>query len=227
MITINNLYFSYTNSLPYILNNINLTIKDGEYISILGENGCGKSTLIKLILGILQPSKGSIDNTSANIGYVAQKSDFLNSQFPITVDEMMNCYRKLLKLKDKSLVDKSLDMVGMLDFKNSLVGTLSGGQSQKIFIARALMGRPDLLILDEPSTGIDINSQKEIYGLIKKLNRENKITVISIEHNLKAAIANSTLIYHLSKGNGHLCKPETYIEEYINSNKGDELNVSI
>lgn len=227
MITINNLYFSYTNALPYILNDINLTIKDGEYISVLGENGCGKSTFIKLILGFLYPTKGTIVNTSHNIGYVAQKSDFLNSQFPITVNEMLNCYRKLLKIKDKDLVNKSLDMVNMLEYKNSLVGTLSGGQCQKIFIARALMGKPDLLILDEPSTGIDINSQKEIYGLIKNLNRENGITVISIEHNLKAAITNSTLIYHLSKGKGHLCKPETYIEEYINSNKGDEFNVSI
>lgn len=227
MIKINNLFFSYTKSQPYLLNNINLTIDDGEYISVLGENGCGKSTLIKLILNLLSPTKGTIENTLKNIGYVPQKSDFLNSQFPITVNEMLNCYRKLLKIKDKAIVPRSLQTVNMLDYKDSLIGTLSGGQCQKIFIARALMGNPSLLILDEPSTGVDMASQRDIYGLIKSLNVEEGITVISIEHNLNAAMKNSSLIYHLASGNGHLCKPDTYLEEYLVSNKGDQFNVSI
>lgn len=225
MIKINNLFFSYTNSAPYILNDINLTINDGEYISILGENGSGKSTLVKIILNILSPTSGTTTNTTKNIGYVPQKADFLNTQFPITVYEMLNCYRKLLKIRDKSSINNSLDMVNMSNFKNSLIGTLSGGQCQKIFIARALMGNPKLLILDEPSTGVDMNSQREIYGLIRELNRNNGITVISIEHNLNAAMTNSSLIYHLSNGKGHLCKPDAYIKEYLN--KGDDSYVSI
>lgn len=227
MIQISNLFFSYTNSTPYILNDINLNINDGDYISILGDNGSGKSTFIKLILNLLSPSKGTIINSNKNIGYVPQKSDFLNSQFPITVYEMLNCYRKVLRIKDKSLVTKSLDTINMLDFKDSIIGTLSGGQCQKIFIARALLGSPKLLILDEPSTGVDINSQKEIYKLIKDLNTINKITVVAIEHNLKAAMMNSSLIYHLSNGNGHLCTPQNYMKESLKSNKGDEFNVSI
>ena len=96
------------------------------------------------------------------------------------------------------------------------MSTLSGGQSQKILIARALIGNPELLILDEPSTGVDINSQKEIYGFLKKINKENGITIISVEHNLDAAISNSTLIYHLAGGYGHLCTPQKYVNEYIN-----------
>jgi zinc transport system ATP-binding protein len=227
MIQINNLFFSYTNSAPYILNDISLNIDDGEYLSILGDNGCGKSTLIKLILNFLSPTKGSIINSNKNIGYVPQKSDFLNSQFPITVYEMLTCYRKVLKIKDKNLVTKSLETINMLDFKDSLMGTLSGGQCQKIFIARALLGSPGLLILDEPSTGVDINSQKDIYKLIKDLNTINKITVIAIEHNLNAAMRNSSLIYHISNGNGHLCTTDKYIKEYLKSNKGDEFNVSV
>lgn len=227
MIQINNLFFSYTNSTPYILNDISLTINDGEYLSILGDNGSGKSTLIKLILNFLSPTKGNITNSNKNIGYVPQKSDFLNSQFPITVYEMLNCYRKVLKIKDKGLVTKCLENINMLDFKDSLIGTLSGGQCQKIFIARSLLGSPDLLILDEPSTGVDVNSQKDIYKIIKKLNKTNKITVIAIEHNLDAAMMNSSLIYHLSNGSGHLCTPDTYIKEYLKSNKGAEFNVSI
>lgn len=225
MIKIRNLYFSYNNLAPYILNNINLTINNGEYVSILGENGCGKSTLIKLILNILQLTNGTIINEAKNIGYVAQKSDFLNSQFPITVYEMLDCYRKLLKIKDKEIILKSLKIVNMLEFKNSLIGNLSGGQCQKIFIARAIIGNPNLLILDEPSTGIDIKSQREIYSLIKDLNRNKGITVISIEHNLKAAISNSSLIYHLSNGNGHMCKPDIYIKEYVEANGGNKFYV--
>ncbi|MBU3161855.1 metal ABC transporter ATP-binding protein, partial [Clostridium frigoris] len=194
---------------------------------ILGDNGCGKSTLVKLILKFLSPTKGSIVNADKNIGYVPQKSDFLNSQFPITVYEMLNCYRKILKIKDKNLVNRRLETINMLDFKDSLIGTLSGGQCQKIFIVRALLGDPDLLILDEPSTGIDVTSQKEIYSLIRGLNKNNKITVIAIEHNLNAAMSNSSLIYHLSKGKGHLCTPDKYIKEYLKPNKGDDFYVSI
>lgn len=95
------------------------------------------------------------------------------------------------------------------------MGTLSGGQNQKILIARALMGNPDLLTLDEPSTGVDINSQKEIYGFIKKINKEKGITIVSVEHNLNAAISNLTLIYHLTGGQGHLCTPQKYAAEYL------------
>jgi ABC-type Mn/Zn transport systems, ATPase component len=218
MIEIKNLFFAYNNLPPYTLNDINLTINNGEYISILGENGSGKSTLIKLILKLLSPSKGAITVSSRRIGYVPQKSDFINSDFPITVSELLNAYKKLLNLKNKNIVSTSLEMVNMLSHQNSLIGKLSGGQCQKIFIARALMGNPDLLILDEPSTGIDLISQEEIYSIIKNLNEEKKITVISIEHNLTAAMKNSSLIYHISDGKGHLCTPKTYVNEYLGSN---------
>jgi zinc transport system ATP-binding protein len=211
----NELYFSYTGLPPYLLNGIDLEIKDGAYVSILGENGCGKSTLMKLILRFLKPSKGTIVTKAKQIGYVPQKNDFSNSNFPITVYEMLNAYRKLLKIKNKEVIFDVLQKVGMSSFKDSLMGTLSGGQSQKIFIARALMGNPDLLILDEPSTGVDIGSQKEIYHFLTSINKKNGITIVSVEHNLDAAISNSTLIYHLSGGKGHLCTPEKYTAEFL------------
>ena len=211
----NKLYFSYTGLPPYLLNGIDLEIKDGAYVSILGENGCGKSTLMKLILRFLKPSKGTIVTKAKQIGYVPQKNDFSNSNFPITVYEMLNAYRKLLKIKNKEVIFDVLQKVGMSFFKDSLMGTLSGGQSQKIFIARALMGNPDLLILDEPSTGVDIGSQKEIYHFLTSINKKNGITIVSVEHNLDAAISNSTLIYHLSGGKGHLCTPEKYTAEFL------------
>lgn len=225
MIRTENLFFSYTGSPPYILDGVNLEICDGEYVSVVGENGCGKSTLIRLFLKFIKPTSGIVDSRAKRIGYVPQKKDFSNSNFPITVYEMLNSYRRLLKLRDKDIIVENLSRVGMASFSDALMGTLSGGQSQKIFVARALMGDPDLLLLDEPSTGVDINSQKEIYGFLKRLNKENGITIVSVEHNLNAAISNSTQIYHLTGGHGHLCSPEKYAAEFLRKN-GEDDNIA-
>lgn len=210
MITIKDLCFTYTNSKPYILDNVNLKIEKGSYVSILGDNGSAKSTLIKLILNLLKPNSGHIIIFTSKIAYVAQKVENFNAQFPITVFEMLNCHRKVLKLKDKSLILKSLQAVGMEDHTHTLIGNLSGGQQQKIFIARSLIGNPELLILDEPSTGIDIQSMEEIYGIIKRLIVNQGITVVSIEHNLKAALDNSTDIYEMCSGSGILYTIKDY-----------------
>lgn len=221
MIVAEGLSFSYTGSPPYILDNVNLEIKDGDYVSVLGENGCGKSTLMRLILRFLKPTRGTIICSANQVGYVPQKSEATHGGFPITVYEALNSYRRLLKLKDRHAVDDALEMVGMSPFRGALMGTLSGGQGQKILIARALMGSPDLLILDEPSTGVDIGSQREIYGFLTKINREKGITIVSVEHNLEAAIDNSTWIYHLAGGHGHFCTPEKYAAEFLKTNGRD------
>ena len=113
------------------------------------------------------------------------------------------------------VIDRCLTDVNLLSHKYALVGTLSGGQIQKMYIARALIGKPDLLILDEPSTGVDIQGQHDMYSFIKNLNREQKLTVISVEHNIDAAILNSTDIFHLANGCGHICTPEKYAEEFL------------
>lgn len=224
MIKAENLFFSYTGSPPYVLDGIDLEIRDGEYISVVGENGSGKSTLMRLILKFIKPTSGSIATRAKRIGYVPQKNDFTNSGFPITVYEALNSYRRLLKIKSKGVLSEALDQVGMSGFAGALMGTLSGGQSQKILIARALMGKPDLLILDEPSTGVDIGSQKEIYGFLTRINRESGITIVSVEHNLDAAISNSTQIYHLTGGRGHLCTPGQYADEFLkNRGKSDVI----
>ena len=184
MIKINNLSFSYSGKKPYQLNDINLTLPENEFISIVGENGSSKTTLLKLLLGYLKPIKGNIKINLNSVGYVPQKVDNFNSQFSITVYEVLKVHLKTLKIKDKGEIDRVLSAVNMLEFKDRLIGSLSGGQQQRVFIARALIGHPNILILDEPSTGIDEKTQKDIYELIYKLNKEKEMTIICVEHNI-------------------------------------------
>ncbi len=215
MIELKSIKFKYANSDKFILNDIDLLVNSGEYISIVGENGSGKSTLLRLILGLLKCQEGSISVKTKKIGYLPQKKENLNS-FPLTVFELLNSYRKILKIKDKSCIESSLEQVKLLDFKNKMVGDLSGGQLQKLYISRALIGSPELLVLDELSTGIDLAGQKEIYSFVKALNTEKGLTVISVDHNLDAAIFNSTKIFHIKNGKGHLCNPYQYSNEFVN-----------
>jgi zinc transport system ATP-binding protein len=215
LIETNALSFRYAQSTPIVLDAVSMQVRKGDYISVVGENGSGKSTLIRLFLGLLKPSAGTLVNNARRIGYVPQKKDFLTTQFPLTVYEMLSSYRALLGLRDKGVVMENLERVQMDEFRNALIGTLSGGQAQKVFIARALIGTPDLLVLDEPSTGVDMKSQREMYSVIRNLNRESGITIVSVEHNLDAAVMNSTLIFHLAEGHGHMCNPDKYVCEFL------------
>lgn len=222
-----NLAFSYTGAPPYTLRDLNMTVDAGSYLSVVGENGSGKTTLMRLILRFLKPTGGMLETRAARVGYVPQKNDDVNGQFPITVFEMLDSYRRLLKIRDRHAVFETLDKVGMRGSERALMGTLSGGQGQKIRIARSLLGHPDLLILDEPSTGVDRGSQKEIYGLLTGLNCKTGMTIVSVEHNLEAAVANSTAIFHLAGGRGHICTPRQYAEEYLKTGGSDNGNASI
>lgn len=216
MIEIKNLCFSYNNSQNFLIDNLSLTIDKESYVSIIGANGSCKSTLIKLILNLLTPQKGDIHLNSKKIGYVPQMFESFNSSFPVTVWEMLNAHRNVLKIKDKESINKALRKVGMLEYRHSLMGNLSGGQKQRVFIARAILANEDILILDEPSTGVDNKSMKEIYGLIASLNKQNGVTVISVEHNLEAALQNSTHILTMDNGAGTLYTTEEYIRRISN-----------
>lgn len=221
MIDLQHVYFAYEHG-QYLLEDVNMTIRDGDYISVVGENGSGKSTLIKLILGLLSPSRGSISNTYRHRAYVPQRFETLNSQFPITVWEVLNCYRQVLHLKHKEIIRDCLEQMKVYSLKDQLIGNLSGGQCQKVLIARALMGHPDLLIFDEPSTGIDVRSQEELYPFIKDLNENKGVTVITVEHNLKFAVRNSTKMFHVVGGRGHFCSPKAYLDEYVSATMGGD-----
>ena len=158
-------------------------------------------------------------NTFSSIGYVPQRFETLNSQFPITVYEVMEYYRRILKVADKQAVRRCLEQMHVYDLRDRLIGTLSGGQCQKVLIARALLGSPQLLIFDEPSTGIDVKSQQELYKFMQELH-EQGITIITVEHNLKFAARNADKMYHVMNGHGHFCNPQEYVQEYMQHNVG-------
>ena len=143
MIKIKDMSFSYVKGSD-LLKDINLNIPTGVYLSILGENGSCKSTLIKLILGLLKPDCGSIELSTKKISYVPQRLDNFNGEFPITVREVLTSHSKAIKIKDSNAISNVLEKVNMSDFKNNLIGNLSGGQQQRIFIARALLGNPEI-----------------------------------------------------------------------------------
>jgi len=228
LVNIKDLYFKYDKT--YVLQNINLEIKEKDFLAIIGPNGGGKSTLIKLILGFLTPTKGEIEVNSFNIGYVPQNTD-INLHFPITALEVVmlghknnenNFFKKIgfwYSKEEISCALNSLKLVGVSEVSDKKINELSGGQRQRVMIARALCNHPDLLILDEPTANIDTIGQKEVFELLKELSKT--ITIIIVSHDIQilnyakdAAFVNKNLIYHNLKNimkldeNGHFCEVE-------------------
>ena len=222
MLKLEHVNFSYDAG-SELLKDINMQVNDGEYVAIVGENGSGKSTLLKLILGLLEPAGGSVTNTFHRIGYVPQRFESLNSQFPMTVHEVLEYYRRVIGVKDKHVVRACLEQMKVEHLRDRLIGTLSGGQCQKVLIARALMGEPDVLVFDEPSTGIDVKSQQELYTFMQQLHQKG-MTIITVEHNLKFAVHGADKLYHVFNGQGHFCSPKAYVAEYVADNVGGEEN---
>ena len=202
MIELSHILFSYSGLPPWVLDDVSLSVPKGSYISILGENGSGKSTLMRMILGFVKPIAGHVRLSTRRIGYVPQRTGGNNSDFPITVFEMMDSYRRLLRIHDPHAVRQALSLTRTEDLSRRLMGTLSGGQRQRVLIARALLGQPDLLLLDEPSTGVDVPNQNEIYRLLSRLHKEEDLTILSIEHNLPAARTVSDALFVLKNGKG-------------------------
>ncbi|WP_373001751.1 metal ABC transporter ATP-binding protein [Sulfurimonas sp.] len=183
-----------------ILSNISLEIFGAEYIAIIGPNGGGKTTLIRVLLGLEQPTKGEARIFGKRvkdfkewhkIGYVPQRATHVDANFPGTVEDVVNMgrtsQRKLfsrMNEEDKACVLDAMNKMDVYDLKDKMIGTLSGGQRQRVMIARALASKPEILILDEPNTGVDMVSQKRFYALLKQLNQEEKITIVFITHDI-------------------------------------------
>lgn len=228
LIKIKNLFFKYQKT--DILENVNLTIKDDDFLAIIGPNGGGKSTLLKLILGLLPLQSGKIEKNIKNsqIGYVPQNTN-LNIDFPITALEVVlmghvSSKKRIFGYsKDEiSCALESLNQVGMKDYANKKIGDLSGGQRQRVFIARALCSNPKIMLLDEPTASIDVQGQQEIYELLKELNKSICIVVVShdlsilLNYAKNVAHINRSLVYHsldevqknVTLADDHLCEVE-------------------
>lgn len=182
---LNNVSFGYNNDL--ILENINLEIKTKDYIGLVGLNGSGKSTLLKLLLSINKPTSGSIyKKEKLKIGYVNQTTMTEEGSFPATVFEVV-CFGlkkrpfSIITKEEKDKVNKILDLFSLTKFKNKSLSSLSGGQAQKVKIAKVLLSNPDLIILDEPTTGIDEESKIILNEMINHIN-EMKKTIILVSH---------------------------------------------
>ena len=189
-LNITNLTFAYHKD--NILEDINLEVKQNDFIAIIGPNGGGKSTLLKLILGINNIQKGSIDKISS-IGYVPQNTN-INTSFPIKVIDVVLMGLSKQKISNAK---NALQQVGMQDYINTKIGSLSGGQRQRVMIARALCTNPKLLLLDEPTSSIDVEGQKQIYELLKILNKH--ITIVVVSHDISIILGYATKVAHINK----------------------------
>lgn len=217
VIEMKNIFFTYGTHV--VLEDVSLTVHEGDFLALIGPNGSGKTTLIKLILGLLKPVKGSIILFGTElskfrqwyrIGYVPQRPGFDNN-FPATVEEVVASGRfgrvgllRRLKERDRRVIDQVLDVVGLSELRKRPITDLSGGQQQRAFIARALVEEPDILILDEPQTGLDEGALNSFYQLLKYLNREKGIALLMVSHDVgvvgrwvsRVACLNKKLICH-------------------------------
>ena len=199
--------FGYENHDAVI--DLNLEIYPGDYLCVVGENGSGKSTLIKGILGLLKPTGGTLavadELKRGGIGYLPQQTA-AQKDFPATVQEVVlsgtlsrRGNRPFYSMAERTLAAHNLERLGMEHLKNKCYRELSGGQQQRVLIARALCATEQLLILDEPITGLDPSAIQDFYHLIKKLNKEDGITIIMVSHDIGNVISQANKILHLHR----------------------------
>ncbi|WP_333805217.1 metal ABC transporter ATP-binding protein [Sulfurospirillum sp.] len=182
-----------------IIQDVSFEIRRGDYAAIIGPNGGGKSTLVKLILGLIPYDSGTVKlfsqtpslSSLKKVGYVSQGISKLDENFPISVKEVVtlgliankSLFSRISK-KDETIIDLVLAKMNIAELKDAKISELSGGQRQRVMIAKALVNNPQILILDEPNTGVDKQSQINFYALLKDLNQKENITILFITHDL-------------------------------------------
>jgi len=216
IVELKNIYL-YLNE-QVILEDVNLTVKEKDFLTIIGPNGGGKTTILKIILGLVKPDSGEVSvfgkkpynfNMGNFIGYMPQHIQ-IDLKFPITVFDvvLIGRYNGLFKRyseEDKQKVIEALKIVGMENFKDRQIGKLSGGQLQRVLLARALVRDPELLLLDEPTASVDPEMQESFYKLIKELNEKMAIVIVThdvgavLQYGKSVACVNKKLYYHGGK----------------------------
>lgn len=203
-----------------VLKEVTFSISPGDFVALIGPNGSGKTTLLKVILGVLPPTKGSVRLLGEDIktftqwdkiGYVPQKAINIAPLFPASVREVVAMgllskkkFPRFVRGHDEEAIDHALGLVDLRGFQDRRIGQLSGGQQQRVLIARAIVNGPALLFLDEPTTGVDAETQERFYAMLGTLNLLKRITIVLITHDLgivdkrvnKIACVNQTLVFH-------------------------------
>lgn len=227
VIDIKHLTFSYgpTN----VLKDVNLSLAEGDFLGLVGPNGSGKSTLLKCIVGLQQPQHGQVllygQSVSrfrdwSRIGYVSQKASHFNTSFPATVFEVVSTglYGKVglfkwLSSKDKQTVHETIERVGLSKYRQQKVGALSGGQQQRVFMARALVSNPDLLILDEPTVGVDTDSVQRFYRLLAQFRDTYQLTILLVSHDIGVLTSQVNQVACLNKRIRYYGDPEQFVTQ--------------
>lgn len=195
-----------------VVSDVSFELNRGDYVCIVGENGAGKSSLLKGILGLARIQGGKIEYgdgmSRADVGYLPQQKDY-QKNFPATVKEVvMSGFLNKMGLRpyynraEKTKAMEILSDFGMADYVRASFGSLSGGQKQRVLLARAMCATDKLLLLDEPTTGLDPVATEELYELLKRLNREKKTTILMVSHDLNKAVSDAGLILHVNKRSG-------------------------
>ena len=186
MIRIEDAAYSYGDRNP-VLQGVNMVVNDGEFLGLVGRNGAGKTTLLRIIMGLLKPTVGKVENIFQRSAFISQVTGSNDMVFPATVEEVVSLGLKykpfaFMRKSDWAKVDRALEIMGVLDLKKKAIGDLSGGQQQRVRLAKALISDPDLLVMDEPTTGMDEESREEFLKETLRLNREYGKTVVLVTH---------------------------------------------
>jgi zinc transport system ATP-binding protein len=226
-IEINKVSFEYSKETS-VINNVSFTIPEKETTILIGPNGSGKTTLLKIMIGLLKPTSGTVliygekpKDMRDIIGYVPQKLYF-DTTFPITVLEFLNVPHN--NSEDK--IFNILESVGAKDIMSARLGELSGGQLQRVLIARSLLGNPKIIFLDEPVSGIDIGGEKNFYELIKSVQEKHDVTVVMVSHEVNIVSQIATQVICINKE--MLCSgsPDTtLLPELIEELYGKEVSL--
>lgn len=206
---------SYSYASQEVLSNLSFSIQKGEYLAVSGPNGGGKSTLVKLILGLLRPKEGKIEifseeienfNKKFLIGYVPQRISQSFPYFPIAVFEvilsgLVSKIGLLRRFSKRSTQDAEavMDLLGISHLRKRMIAELSGGERQKVFIARALVADPKLLILDEPSTGVDQPYREQFYSFLKDVNHKKELTIVLVSHDIDVVSKDASALLCLNR----------------------------
>lgn len=192
-----------------MLEDVSVQIGRGEYVGVIGPNGGGKTTMLRLMLGLLKPTKGEVvvRVPREKVGYVPQRSASIDYAFPATVREIVESGQ--VAHHNKKAIDRAMHTTGVLKLADCRIGMLSGGERQRVLIARALAAEPAVLMLDEPTTAVDIENQEEFYKFIRKLHKELGITVVIVSHDVdviaheveRTLCLNRHIVCHDVKGN--------------------------